>query len=42
MAIDAIHGYLEILQEDGLPIPPSEAHENTAIREAVTVTLKTA
>lgn len=42
MAVDAIQGYLEILQEDGLAIPPSEEHTAAPIREEVTVTLKTA
>jgi predicted RNase H-like HicB family nuclease len=42
MAKDAISGYLECLREDGRPIPPSEQHEATPIREEVTVTLRRA
>jgi antitoxin HicB len=37
MAADAIKGYLEILREDGLAIPPGETHQTTPIREEVTV-----
>jgi antitoxin HicB len=42
MAADAIRGYLECLQEDGLPLPPSEEHERQPIREEVAVTLEVA
>ena len=37
MATDAIKGYLEVLREDGLPIPPGETHLETPIREELTV-----
>ncbi len=40
MAADAIQGYLELLQEDGLPIPPSDEPEREPIRDRVTVQLQ--
>ena len=39
MAADAIQGYLECLQEDGLPIPPSDQPLAEPIRDRVTVKL---
>lgn len=42
MALDAITGYLEILREDGLPIPPGEDANSHTLRERLTVTLKSA
>ena len=39
MAADAIQGYLACLQEDGLPIPPSDQPLVEAIRDRVTVKL---
>ena len=39
MAADAIQGYLECLQEDGLPIPPSDQPLVEPIRDRVTVKL---
>ncbi len=42
MAAEAIEGYLEILQEDGRPIPPSEEREAEPVREKVTVHLQVA
>lgn len=42
MAADAIRGYLESLQKDGLPLPPSEQHETAPIRDKVTVHLQPA
>ena len=41
-AAEAIVGYLESLEKDGLPIPASEEHEVEPIRGEVTVSLKTA
>ena len=41
MVIDAIQGYLEILQEDGLPIPVEETQKVERITEPVKVQLKT-
>ena len=35
MAAEAIERYLEVLQEDGRPIPPSEKRESEPIREEV-------
>jgi antitoxin HicB len=40
MVADAIKGYLEVLREDGLPIPIEEPQGT--IREAVRIKLKTA
>ena len=40
MAEEAILGYLESLEKDGLPIPPGEEHSTTALREEISVTLK--
>jgi antitoxin HicB len=43
--IEAIEGYLEILQEDGLPIPPSDDTREAdakVIKEKVSVTLPAA
>ncbi len=40
MAADAIQGYLELLQEDGLPIPPSDEPEREPLRDRVTVQLQ--
>jgi antitoxin HicB len=31
MAVDAIRGYLETLSQDGLPIPPEDAHPRARI-----------
>ena len=42
MAGDAIQGYLESLQKDGLPFPVSEEPSPASRREAVTVKLSTA
>lgn len=39
MAVDAIQGYLELLREDGVPIPVEEELEALPIREKVTVRL---
>jgi predicted RNase H-like HicB family nuclease len=39
MARDAIQGYLELLQEDGLPIPESDEATVVPIAEAVKVKL---
>jgi antitoxin HicB len=39
MARDAIRGYLELLQEDGLPIPQSDEAAAIPIVETVKVTL---
>jgi predicted RNase H-like HicB family nuclease len=39
MATDAIQGFLEGLQEDGLPIPPSDQPLVEPIRDRVTVKL---
>ncbi len=42
MVIDAIRGYLESLQKDGLPIPVEQvADEAEPVREKVRVQLKT-
>ncbi|HLT02822.1 MAG TPA: type II toxin-antitoxin system HicB family antitoxin [Geminicoccaceae bacterium] len=43
--IEAIEGYLEILQEDGRPIPPSDQvgeAESKVIKEEVVITLPAA
>ncbi len=40
MAADAIAGYLELLREDGLPIPPSDEPAREHGREQVTVRLR--
>lgn len=37
MAAEAIQLYLEVLKEDGLPIPPGEEHSETPIRDGVTI-----
>ena len=42
MAADALQGYLEILQEDGRPLPVEEEHERIPVRERVTARLKSA
>lgn len=43
MVVDAIQGYLEVLQEDGIPIPIEEQPEpRERIREPVRVSLKRA
>ncbi len=39
MAREAILGFLESLEKDGLPIPPGEQHADSALREEITVTL---
>lgn len=39
MAADAIQGFLESLQKDGLPIPLEHEHEVEPVREKVTVRL---
>ena len=39
MAADAIQGYLELLREDGLPIPESDVPAAKPIIEEVTVKL---
>jgi predicted RNase H-like HicB family nuclease len=39
MAADAIQGYLECLQEDGLSLPPSDQPLAEPIRDRVTVKL---
>lgn len=42
MVVDAIRGYLESLQKDGLPIPVEQvADEAEPVREKVRVQLKT-
>jgi antitoxin HicB len=40
MAADAIQGYLECLQEDGLPVPPSDQPLAEPIHDRVTVKLQ--
>lgn len=40
MAADAIEGYLEVLQEDGLPIPIERHSAAEPVGETVTVRLK--
>lgn len=40
MAADAIAGYLELLREDGLPIPPSDQPTREPGHEQVTVRLQ--
>ncbi|MCH9019134.1 MAG: type II toxin-antitoxin system HicB family antitoxin [Proteobacteria bacterium] len=42
MAADALQGYLEILQEDGRPLPAEREHERNPVRERVTARLRTA
>jgi len=42
MAADAIEGYLEVLQEDGLPIPVERRSATEPVGETVTVRLKAA
>ncbi|MEK6710721.1 MAG: type II toxin-antitoxin system HicB family antitoxin [Nitrospinota bacterium] len=37
MAAEAIQLYLEVLKEDGLPIPPGEEHTENTIRDGVTI-----
>lgn len=42
MAADAIRGYLQILSEDGLPIPPEDAHPRASIiAEVLEVAIET-
>ena len=40
MAAEAIECYLESLQKDGVPLPPSEEHVADPIRDKVTVKLQ--
>ncbi len=40
MAAEAIECYLESLQKDGVPLPPSEEHAADPIRDKVTVKLQ--
>ncbi len=42
MAADALQGYLEILREDGRPLPVEEENERKLVRERVTARLKSA
>ncbi len=42
MAADALQGYLEILQEDGRPLPTEEELVGEPVRERVRARLKTA
>ena len=42
MAADLLQGYLEILREDGRPLPAGDVRENHPIQEPVTVKLRTA
>ncbi len=42
MAADAIRAYLESLQEDGLPLPPSDVPTDEPLRAPVAVKLQTA
>ena len=42
MAADALQGYLEILQEDGRPLPTENEIVGEPVRERVTARLKTA
>ena len=42
MAADALQGYLEILQEDGRPLPAEKKYEHEPVREHVTARLKSA
>lgn len=41
MAIEAIEGYLESLQKDGLPFPISEDEYHNSRREPITVKFAT-
>jgi antitoxin HicB len=41
MAVEAIEGYLESLQKDGLPLPISEDERRNSRREPITVKLAT-
>jgi len=42
MAADLLRGYLEILRENGRPLPASGVRGNDALQEPVTVKLQTA
>jgi predicted RNase H-like HicB family nuclease len=42
MAIEAIEGYLEVLREEGRPIPPSETPPAGPVKEKITVQLTAA
>lgn len=41
MAADAIEGYLELLREDGLPLPASDEPSAGPFRDRVTIKLQT-
>jgi len=42
MAADLVRGYLEVLREEGRPLPEGEAYERPPIRDEVTVLLDVA